>query len=72
MKAGRFVVDTHVHGQRFAAGQALAKQEFDPKRQWDVLGATMAGLVPYANTTGSTTTWSATASTCASCCLRSR
>jgi predicted TIM-barrel fold metal-dependent hydrolase len=50
MKAGRFVVDTHVHGQRFAAGEALAKQEFDPKRQWDVLGATMGGLVPYANT----------------------
>jgi predicted TIM-barrel fold metal-dependent hydrolase len=49
MKAGRFVVDTHVHAQRFAAGGALAGQTFDPKQQWDVLGATMSGLVPYEN-----------------------
>ena len=49
MKAGRFIVDTHVHAQRFAAGKALAEQEFDPKRQWDTLGSTMVGLEPYSN-----------------------
>jgi predicted TIM-barrel fold metal-dependent hydrolase len=49
MKAGRFVVDTHVHAQRFAAGKSLSEQEFDPKRQWDMLGATMTGLEPYDN-----------------------
>jgi hypothetical protein len=49
MKAGRFVVDTHVHAQRFAAGKALSEQEFDPKRQWDMLGSTMVGLEPYSN-----------------------
>jgi hypothetical protein len=49
MKAGRFVVDTHVHAQRFAAGKSLSDQEFDPKRQWDMLGATMTGLEPYDN-----------------------
>ena len=49
MKAGRFVVDTHVHAQRFAAGKSLSRQEFDPKRQWDMLGATMTGLEPYDN-----------------------
>jgi predicted TIM-barrel fold metal-dependent hydrolase len=49
MKAGRFVVDTHVHAQRFAAGKAMTEQEFDPKRQWDMLGSTMVGLEPYSN-----------------------
>jgi predicted TIM-barrel fold metal-dependent hydrolase len=49
MKAGRFVVDTHVHAQRFAAGRSLSEQEFDPRRQWDMLGATMSGLEPYDN-----------------------
>ena len=49
MKAGRFVVDTHVHGQRFAAGGALADRKPAPTAQWDALGATMSGLVPYDN-----------------------
>ncbi len=50
MKPGRFVVDTHVHAQRFAAGGALAEREVAQTGQWDMLGATMSGLVPYANT----------------------
>jgi predicted TIM-barrel fold metal-dependent hydrolase len=50
MKPGRFVVDTHVHAQRFAAGSALAEQEVAQTGQWDMLGATISGLVPYANT----------------------
>ena len=50
MKHGRFVVDTHVHAQRFAAGGALAERKPASTRQWDVLGATMSGLVPYENT----------------------
>jgi hypothetical protein len=50
MKPGRFVVDTHVHAQRFAAGGALAEKRPAQTRQWDMLGATMSGLVPYDNT----------------------
>ena len=50
MKAGRFVVDTHVHAQRFAAGGALGERREITARQWDALGATMSGLVPYENT----------------------
>jgi Amidohydrolase len=61
MKAGRFVVDTHVHAQRFAAGKAVAEPEGDhsggaPNRvpsggsRWGTLGKTMSGLEPYDNT----------------------
>lgn len=68
MKAGRFVVDTHVHAQRFAAGKAMTEQEFDPKRQWDMLGSTMGGLEPYSNAERLDSTWTPTAWTCACCC----
>ena len=51
MKAGRFVVDTHVHAQRFAAGKALAERPpAETQDQWGALGQTMSGLVPYDNT----------------------
>jgi amidohydrolase family protein len=51
MKAGRFVVDTHVHAQRFAAGTSLADKD-KPKagREWVTLAQTMGGLEPYDNT----------------------
>jgi predicted TIM-barrel fold metal-dependent hydrolase len=50
MKAGRFVVDTHVHAQRFAAGKALAESEPKVTREWSQLGQVMSGLEPYPNT----------------------
>src|SRR6185295_3791184 len=51
MKAGRFVVDTHVHAQRFAAGQAISERpaEVSGGSQWGSLGKTMSGLEPYDN-----------------------
>jgi hypothetical protein len=49
MKAARFVVDTHVHAQRFAAAGPVADRRPAPTAQWDALGATMSGLVPYDN-----------------------
>ena len=49
MKAGRFVVDTHVHGQRFAAGKALREQGVELSNKWGELGQTMAGIEPYEN-----------------------
>ena len=58
-KPGRFVVDTHVHAQRFAAGQVLAERSGGepaapragaPAGQWNLLWEEMFGLEPYANT----------------------
>ena len=51
MKAGRFVVDTHVHAQRFAAGSAISERppEVSGGSQWGALGKTMSGLEPYDN-----------------------
>lgn len=50
MKAGRFVVDAHVHAQRFAAGQAMAAQRPARSHEWEALSHTMHDLVPYDNT----------------------
>ena len=52
MKAGRFVVDTHVHAQRFAAGKGISERppEVSGGSQWGTLGKTMSGLEPYDNT----------------------
>ncbi|MGW3124115.1 amidohydrolase family protein [Streptomyces sp. NPDC001107] len=55
MKAGRFIVETHAHAQRVAAGgavkEALAKARASGTRlnPWRVLGDTMFGLQPYDN-----------------------
>ncbi|MQA84463.1 MAG: amidohydrolase family protein [Streptosporangiales bacterium] len=52
MKAGRFVIDTHVHAQRFAAGgavrEALSKAATGGER-WETLSHVMGGLTPYDN-----------------------
>jgi predicted TIM-barrel fold metal-dependent hydrolase len=56
MKAGRFVVETHAHAQRVAAGQAVkdavarARAEGTRLNPWRVLGEQMKGLTPYDNT----------------------
>jgi predicted TIM-barrel fold metal-dependent hydrolase len=52
MKAGRFVVDTHVHAQRFAAGKGISERPpaTTGGSQWGTLGKTMSGLEPYDNT----------------------
>ena len=50
MKAGRFVVDTHVHAQRFAAGSSLADTQAEKGREWEALSQSLHGLVPYDNT----------------------
>jgi predicted TIM-barrel fold metal-dependent hydrolase len=54
MKLGRFIVDTHVHPQRFAAGKALkqADQQTDKPSggKWEQLSRVMADMVPYENT----------------------
>ena len=52
MKPGRFVVDTHVHAQRFAAGRNISERppEITGGSQWGTLGKTMSGLEPYDNT----------------------
>jgi predicted TIM-barrel fold metal-dependent hydrolase len=50
MKAGRFVVDTHVHAQRFAAGPALRQRGVDVTRaRYDDLGQLIRELEPYDN-----------------------
>jgi predicted TIM-barrel fold metal-dependent hydrolase len=52
MKAGRFVVDAHVHSQRFAAGPALAESgvlELTGGAQWEALGRSILDLTPYDN-----------------------
>jgi predicted TIM-barrel fold metal-dependent hydrolase len=52
MKAGRFVVDTHVHSQRFAAGPTLLESgalELTGGAQWEALGRHILDLEPYDN-----------------------
>jgi predicted TIM-barrel fold metal-dependent hydrolase len=52
MKIGRFVVDSHVHAQRFAAGDSLREAGvFDTKggAQWEALSKVMFGLEPFEN-----------------------
>ena len=51
MKLGRFIVDTHVHAQRHAAGPELRKAgAADPKEaRYADLGKIMRGLVTYDN-----------------------
>jgi predicted TIM-barrel fold metal-dependent hydrolase len=52
MKAGRFVVDSHVHSQRFAAGPALQESgvlELTGGAQWEALGRHILDLTPYDN-----------------------
>jgi predicted TIM-barrel fold metal-dependent hydrolase len=53
MKAGRFVIDTHVHAQRFAAGakvrEAMAGAN-TPGKQWEALSHVMSDMKPYLNT----------------------
>ncbi len=56
MKAGRFIVETHAHAQRVAAGpavkEAMAKAAAEGRKlnPWRVLGESMPGLTPYDNT----------------------
>jgi predicted TIM-barrel fold metal-dependent hydrolase len=50
MKLGRFIVDAHVHAQRFAAGAALRAQKKTPgEARYNDLAAVMRGLTPYDN-----------------------
>ena len=55
MKAGRFVVETHVHAQRVAAGPAVraavqqARSEGRRINPWRVLGNSMPEMTPYDN-----------------------
>jgi predicted TIM-barrel fold metal-dependent hydrolase len=52
VKIGRFVVDTHVHGQRHAAGKALkekAEQEKKKEVSYEQLSDTMRHIVAYDN-----------------------
>lgn len=50
MKLGRFVVDTHVHGQRFAARRDLERAKpSEDEREWETLSKVMRDLVPYDN-----------------------
>lgn len=54
MKLGRFIVDTHVHPQRFAAGPAMKHTDQHESTEhggkWEQLSHTMVDLVPYDNT----------------------
>src|SRR5262245_5473211 len=50
MKLGRFIVDTHVHAQRFAAGPELAKMNRDAgTARYSDLAGVMRQLTPYDN-----------------------
>lgn len=52
MKPGRFIVDTHVHAQRFAAGPSLKDSgalAVTGGAQWEALGEAILDLVPYDN-----------------------
>jgi predicted TIM-barrel fold metal-dependent hydrolase len=50
MKLGRFVVDTHVHAQRFAVGAELAKAHADPGQiRYDELATAIRRATPYDN-----------------------
>jgi predicted TIM-barrel fold metal-dependent hydrolase len=56
MKAGRFLVETHAHAQRVAAGAAVreayakARAEGVKLNPWRLLGEQMPGIEPYDNT----------------------
>ena len=55
MKAGRFIVDTHVHAQRFAAGKAMKQADLSSFEgaqgggKWEWLSSIMMDLEPYDN-----------------------
>jgi predicted TIM-barrel fold metal-dependent hydrolase len=50
MKLGRFIVDTHVHAQRFAAGPELGKANLDTtKARYGDLANVIRRLTPYDN-----------------------
>lgn len=50
MKLGRFIVDTHVHAQRFAAGPALRKRQLSTQAaRYNDLAQVIRDLVPYDN-----------------------
>jgi len=49
VKLGRFVVDTHVHAQRFAAGAALKGAQARPGEEWEALSSVIRDLEPYDN-----------------------
>lgn len=49
MKLGRFIVDTHVHAQRFAAGRAVQEKDAHPGQEWEALSQVLGGLEPYDN-----------------------
>ena len=52
MKPGRFVVDAHIHAQRFAAGPKLKESgvlELTGGAQWEALGEAILDLIPYDN-----------------------
>ena len=50
MKMGRFIVDTHVHAQRFAAGKAFKEKKIDTdKASYNDLALAIRGLVAYDN-----------------------
>jgi predicted TIM-barrel fold metal-dependent hydrolase len=50
MKLGRFIVDTHVHAQRFAAGPEFAKTNRDAATaRYSDLAGVMRHLTPYDN-----------------------
>jgi hypothetical protein len=51
MKLGRFIVDSHVHAQRFAAGKAFKEKigKDTDKASYTDLAGTMALLEPYDN-----------------------
>ena len=61
LKLGRFVVDTHVHAQRHAAGKALKGS-----KEYSDLGHAMFNIQAYDNTPASSTTCNVTAWICAS------
>ena len=52
MKPGRFVIDAHIHAQRFAAGPKLKESgvlELTGGAQWEALGEAILDLIPYDN-----------------------
>ena len=50
MKLGRFIVDTHVHAQRFAAGAALSEAKGEASRaRYGDLADVIRRSTPYDN-----------------------
>ena len=50
MKLGRFIVDTHVHAQRFAAGRAFAEAKLSSQTaRYNDLAHVIRRLTPYDN-----------------------